>query len=550
MAVNLFDPNFYREFNPDLRGLNDAQAFQHLLDFGLNEGRVFSQYVDLNLYRASNPDLGGAGLVTNRQLFDHLSAFGAAEGRTFSFLFNANFYRAANPDLAVAGLNNEQLFEHFRAFGLNEGRQAVQSFSANFYLAANPDLQAAGFNFEQAAEHYVFNGIREGRIAAPGGVTVTPPAQLGNSTNNPFDLGILSSRSSGSGFVSQADPVDYYRFTITAPSNVSVTLNNPRDDATISIFQDTDGDGEGFSGNDQFLGYGGSFNSTVESMENIPLQPGSYLIMVESFFNGIEFPEQFPDDPSPSSYDFQVSSTPSTISNNLPDGVGNTWLTAFDIGTLTGTRRFSEFVGSSDYLDFYRFNLSAPSYVDISLRGSGDASLSLYRDVNLNSRREVGEYVQFQGFVDSANADIREFLAAGTYFVRVRSYQATDTDYTLTLTGPDRPSPRTIPIDILTNAPALDGASGNNAGDLETATPSQSDLSLTGSLDQDANLSLVQNFSANNPVDSGSLASNTFSPVLHDVFIAEPSAGETNLADAFTGNGLDSFDRTSSLIVL
>ncbi len=173
MAVNLFDANFYREFNPDLRGLNDAQAFQHLLNFGLNEGRVFSPYVDLNLYRTNNPDLGAAGLVTNRQLFDHLSGLGAAEGRTFSFLFNANFYRAVNPDLAAAGLNNEQLFDHFRAFGLNEGRQAAQSFSANFYLAANPDLQAAGFNFQQAAQHYVFNGIREGRIAAPGGSPVT-----------------------------------------------------------------------------------------------------------------------------------------------------------------------------------------------------------------------------------------------------------------------------------------------------------------------------------------------------------------------------------------
>ena len=183
MAVNLFDPNFYRAFNPDLAGFNDAQAFQHLINSGLNEGRVFSQYVDLNVYRANNPDLGAAGLVTNRQIYDHLSGVGAGEGRTFSQVFNPNIYRALNPDLAAAGLNNEQLFDHFRAFGINESRQASESFSVGFYLAVNTDLQAAGFNNQQALQHYVFAGIAEGRIAAPGGNTfATGPSFLSTSS--------------------------------------------------------------------------------------------------------------------------------------------------------------------------------------------------------------------------------------------------------------------------------------------------------------------------------------------------------------------------------
>ena len=545
MAVNLFDPNLYRAFNPDLGGLNDAQAFQHLLDFGLNEGRVYSPYVDLNLYRTNNPDLAAAGLTTNRQIFDHLSASGAAEGRTFSFVFNANFYRVANPDLAAAGLSNEQLFEHFRDFGINEGRQASESFSANFYLTANPDLQAAGFNFQQALQHYVFSGIAEGRIAAPGGVTATPPAapaQLGNSTNNPFDLGVLTDRSSGSGFVSEADTDDYYRFTLTEPSNVSVTLNNPRDDAAVFVLQDTDGNGEGRIGNDEFFGLSSSFDSPVELIENIPLQPGIYFILVQSLFVlADDLPEQVPDDPSPSSYDLQISSTLSTTAINAPDGVGNTWLTAFDVGTLSGTRRFNEFVGSTDYADYYRFSLSAPSNVNISLNGSGFATLGISRDINLNSRVEdEDEFVRFQGFTNSANANISEFLSPGTYFVLVDSRGATDTNYTLTLTGPDAPSPRTVPRDILTNA-VLEGASDNNADSFDAAL-GQSDLSLTDSLDNNANLSLIQDFSAGNPVYSGSLASNSLNASTPDSLVAAESlAGETNLTEVLTGNGLDSF---------
>jgi hypothetical protein len=41
MAVNLADLNFYRAVNPDLAGFNDPEAFSHLINNGLNEGRVF-----------------------------------------------------------------------------------------------------------------------------------------------------------------------------------------------------------------------------------------------------------------------------------------------------------------------------------------------------------------------------------------------------------------------------------------------------------------------------------------------------------------------------
>lgn len=174
MAVNLFDANFYRTVNPDLAGFNDAQAFQHLMNAGLNEGRTFSQYVDLNVYRANNPDLGAAGLTTNRQLYDHLSAVGVAEGRRFSVAFHPPFYRGANADLI--SLNNEQLFDHFRNFGLNEGRASSEFFDVSFYLSANSDLLSAfGFDFQQALQHFVFSGLREGRSAIP----PTPGSSVG-----------------------------------------------------------------------------------------------------------------------------------------------------------------------------------------------------------------------------------------------------------------------------------------------------------------------------------------------------------------------------------
>lgn len=165
MTVNLFDPNLYRSFNPDLAGLNDTQAFNHLLASGLNEGRTFSPIVDLKVYRENNPDLVAAGLTTNRQLYNHLSAVGVAEGRRFSVAFYPPFYRVANPDLTP--LNNEELFDHFRNFGINEGRASSEFFNVSFYLNVNQDLLSAGFDFQQALQHFVFSGLREGRSAIP-----------------------------------------------------------------------------------------------------------------------------------------------------------------------------------------------------------------------------------------------------------------------------------------------------------------------------------------------------------------------------------------------
>lgn len=201
MTINLFDSNFYRAANPDLASVGSRQLNNHLLTFGLNEGRQFSPFVDLNFYRASNPDLAG---LNNRQLFDHLQSFGIAEGRRFSQVVDLDFYRAVNRDLA--GLNNEQLLDHLRTaglnegrrfspyvdlnyyrasnsdlvplsntqllqhlqiFGLNEDRQFSQFFNPDFYELNNPDLPVAGLSSDrQLLTHFVFYGISEGRSAS------------------------------------------------------------------------------------------------------------------------------------------------------------------------------------------------------------------------------------------------------------------------------------------------------------------------------------------------------------------------------------------------
>jgi hypothetical protein len=136
MPVNLFDPNTYRYANLELTTLSETQAQDHFQTSGINEGRIFSSLVDLNFYRASNPDLAAAGITTNTQLLDHLQTQGIAEGRSFSPIVDLNFYRNNNPDLATAGLTtNEQLFTHLQTYGVGEGRTFSQLLDLSFYLS-------------------------------------------------------------------------------------------------------------------------------------------------------------------------------------------------------------------------------------------------------------------------------------------------------------------------------------------------------------------------------------------------------------------------------
>lgn len=160
MAVSLFDVNFYRTANSDLAGFNDAQASAHFLNNGLNEGRLFSPFVNLGFYRSSNPDLA---TFNNRQLFEHLSDRGVAEGRIFSPFVDLTYYLTVNPDVSFLFQGDrERAFDHLQTNGLAEERLFSQFVNLSIYRIVNRDLRS--FTDRQALEHLQLFGLREGRL--------------------------------------------------------------------------------------------------------------------------------------------------------------------------------------------------------------------------------------------------------------------------------------------------------------------------------------------------------------------------------------------------
>lgn len=147
----LFDPGYYAKMNPDLAAsglVSSEQLLNQFIQFGINENRSFSPYVDLDFYAAMNPNLAAIGLSNPKQLLDHLITYGINEKRLFSPKVDLNFYAAANPDLRTAGLTTgEQLFDHLINYGEKEGRQFVSSGSspsqgtpANTGLSQQPNI--------------------------------------------------------------------------------------------------------------------------------------------------------------------------------------------------------------------------------------------------------------------------------------------------------------------------------------------------------------------------------------------------------------------------
>ena len=169
--VNLpIDLNYYRANNPDLQEFDRSQLLNHLINNGIEEGRPVSPEIDINFYRANNLDLVG---LSNIELLEQFANFGRSEGRPAvaqndpsAGLFDVNFYRASNSDLITA-LNNptdRQLREHFFNSGINEQRRFSPFFDTQYYVANNPDLNLAGINTNlEALQHFESFGLNEGR---------------------------------------------------------------------------------------------------------------------------------------------------------------------------------------------------------------------------------------------------------------------------------------------------------------------------------------------------------------------------------------------------
>ncbi len=104
-----------------------------------------------------------------------------------------------------------------------------------------------------------------------------------------------------------------------------------------------------------------------------------------------------------------------------------------EVGTLSGTRTFSDSVGTTDTADVYHFSVNHTGTFTLSMTGlSADADVRLIRDTNSNLAVDTGEVIGSSANAGSSNESITatSLTAGDNYFVEVYQYSG-NTNYNL-----------------------------------------------------------------------------------------------------------------------
>jgi hypothetical protein len=219
-----------------------------------------------------------------------------------------------------------------------------------------------------------------------------------NTLSTAYYIGTLSGTRSFNDYVGSSDTNDYYKFYISNTSNFSLTLSG----------MSADGDVQLLNSSGAVIQTSSNGGSTTDSITRT-LNAGYYYARV------------YPYGGANTNYNLSLTANPADIA-------GNTLSTANYLGTLSGTRSFNDYVGSSDTNDYYKFYISNTSNFSLTLSGmSADGDVQL-----LNSS---GAVIQTSSNGGSTTDSITRTLNAGYYYARVYPYGGANTNYNLSLTA-------------------------------------------------------------------------------------------------------------------
>lgn len=144
-------------------GYNGPGLERHWIDWGANEGRIYSYVFDAEYYANKYSDIKEAFGNDYKAMYNHFIQYGIDEGRAGNICLDLTYYRENNPDLQA--MTNKELVNHFIQFGINEiNRPCSPEFSVKAYRNKNPDLaKAFGYKSAKLYKHWWMYGRFENR---------------------------------------------------------------------------------------------------------------------------------------------------------------------------------------------------------------------------------------------------------------------------------------------------------------------------------------------------------------------------------------------------
>jgi hypothetical protein len=230
-------------------------------------------------------------------------------------------------------------------------------------------------------------------------------------------------------FVGIADPVDFYRIEVTNQVHL-VRAVIPRGSLSaylvLSLYRDTNANGVP---EDSEALASATGQPNANAVNQLWLNPGTYFLRVAAYA----------DHNTP--YELTVSQSPRPLSAGPND---DSITLAKTQPLLLSAQPVPEFVGTSDPVDFFAFEVTSPvaevqAIIPRSSLG-GYLTLAIIRDANDNGVVEDNEYLASTTGQPNATATVLAWLDQGRYFLRVAAYSGHSTEYSLTLSQDPKPS--------------------------------------------------------------------------------------------------------------
>ncbi|TRV44124.1 MAG: hypothetical protein EWV52_12510 [Microcystis panniformis Mp_MB_F_20051200_S6D] len=284
--------------------VNNFILINNVIDIGKIEGN-FSTTGSIN---TGNPETIYRFTLGDPVDEDKIEDIYFSTTRNFNLLLNQ---LAADADV--------ELIKDFNGDGIFQDEDVIASSNQ---LGNNPEtLNLTDLN---ESDYYI-------RIFQKGGDTTfnlsltvpplpVPTDNAGNTVTNAKNLGIISNNVQQSDFIGQVDTDDYYRFTLSSTSDLSVDVTDlSNGDLFVELRQDKNNDG--ILDFDEIIATSDEEGDTVEKISRTGLAAGDYILHLGRNSGN-------------TNYNLSLSATPSVIP---PDKAGSTLTTAFNLGTLASS---------------------------------------------------------------------------------------------------------------------------------------------------------------------------------------------------------------------
>lgn len=203
---------------------------------------------------------------------------------------------------------------------------------------------------------------------------------------------------------------DLYSFNLKGRSSFNLSLDGLSADADVKLLQDKNANGK-FDKGETIL-YSNNGGRLAESIST-DLAAGDYYVEVYSY------------DKIATNYRLSVSAVPF-------DGAGNSLNNAREIALDSQTKTISDWVGKADSQDYYKFTVADNSDFKVVVDGlSADADLRLLSG--------EGNILLSSLNAGAVSESITQTLAAGNYYLKVDSYNNSETYYNLKFSASSAP---------------------------------------------------------------------------------------------------------------